>query len=470
MQKKTLWDLIKLAFPMGRAKRNAMAQAAPYLDPVDYKQLKYYLKLDRAFVTTQKFDTTIEAFPKKEWSQFKTHREGDTEKTDLKKFLDSINNNIAAKAKEQAFLEFAPHAIDTLAEQIAPNIIGMDAPKQAAVAQLFANDPMHLLLLGDPGTGKTDILRGLSKIAPISSMGLGSGTSGAGLSAMAKGDTLILGLLPLANEGIACIDELNLMKSKDSAALYNAMEKGFVTYDKGGKHEQLPAKVRVCATANPQGDTFIGKSAESLRNQVPFDDALLSRFHIIFIIRKPTGEEFEKITSHIVQHHTGTGAKGMTAGDIDFVKQYVTYAQKIDVQIDSALEGKIVAFIKGLKADERKFISEVGPRTVVGVLRIVKAVARAELSQAVDDDHLKRGFDLMRESLYIRKPDEVSAKNTAAKNVATINKDDSKNSDNSKNKPLLKTSGVKNTPGPRDKKLDEEKIIEKDDENSGVKL
>ncbi len=404
MSKKTLWDLVKLSLPMGREKRQAIKQATPYLDEQDIKQLRYYLKLDRAFAQTQSFATTKDFFEDKEWVFFKTHISDD----DLKKFLDRINKDICSKAKEEAFLEFAPKALSSISSLIAPNIIGMDGAKRAATAQLFAVEPMHILLIGDPGTGKTDILRGASKIAPIGSMGLGSGTSGAGLSVMAKGDTIIKGLLPMADGGIACIDELNLMKSKDAAALYNAMEKGFVTYDKGGKHEQLSAKVRVLATANPQGDTFIGKSVESLRKQIPFDDALLSRFHIIFIVRKATDEEFEQITKHIVQTHTETGSASIKlgAGDIDFIKQYITYADKIDVKFDSTHEAKIVEFIKALKVDERKFLQEVGPRTVVGVIRIVKAIARSELAQAVDEDHLRVGFEIVKESLYVRKPDE----------------------------------------------------------------
>jgi DNA replicative helicase MCM subunit Mcm2 (Cdc46/Mcm family) len=403
MTKKTLWDLIKLSLPMGREKRHAMQQATKYLDEQDLHQLKYYLKLDRTFAQTQSFGTTKDLIPDKEWVFFKTHIQDD----ELKKFLDRVNKDICTKSKEESFMAFAPNALNSISSLIAPNIIGMDGAKRAAAAQLFAVEPMHILLIGDPGTGKTDILRGASKIAPIGSMGLGSGTSGAGLSAMAKGDTIIKGLLPMADGGIACIDELNLMKSKDAAALYNAMEKGFVTYDKGGKHEQLSAKVRVLATANPKGDTFIGKSVESLRNQIPFDDALLSRFHVIFIVRKPTDEEFEQITKQIVQNHTESGVANLKlgAGDIDFLKQYIEYAGKVDVKLDSMHEQKIVEFIKSIKSDERKFLQEVGPRTVVGVIRVVKSIARSELAQAVDEDHLQKGFEIIKESLYVRKPD-----------------------------------------------------------------
>jgi DNA replicative helicase MCM subunit Mcm2 (Cdc46/Mcm family) len=295
---------------------------------------------------------------------------------------------------------FAPNALERIGKLMAPNIIGMEPLKRSVTMQLFAKEPVHVLLLGDPGTGKTDILRSVNALAPKSSLGLGSGTSGAGLSAMAKGDELVLGLLPMADGGIACIDELNLMKPKDMASLYNAMEKGFITYDKGSKHEQLPAHVRVVATANPVGDTFIGKSAEILKKQIPFEDALLSRFHLIFLVRKPNAKEFEQIASHIIKHDA---KKAISKEDSQFVKEYIDHAMQTDVVLDPRIEAEILLVIKQLKGDERHFITEVGPRTVVGIVRIVKAVARAELATSVEKRHVETAFGLLRAALYVRR-------------------------------------------------------------------
>jgi DNA replicative helicase MCM subunit Mcm2 (Cdc46/Mcm family) len=209
------------------------------------------------------------------------------------------------------------------------------------------------------------------------------------------------------------------------AALYNAMEKGFVTYDKGGKHLQVPARVRVCATANPIRDTFIGKGAETLKKQVPFGDALLTRFHLVFLVRKPTTEEFGQIAHHIIKHTGGavgdgsatagtSGGKthGVTKEDAEFIKAYVDYASTVDVRIDPAYEQRIVDFVKELKADERKFIVEIGPRTVVGIVRVVKAVARAHLETSVTEAHLDRAFALLRTAMYVREPEPE--KQTAA--------------------------------------------------------
>jgi replicative DNA helicase Mcm len=374
--KKTLWDLIKMLFPLRKEKKQAFEMATPYLDAGELRVLKQYLKLDRTFPVIQKFHTSKEVFADKEWPFFKSHLHDD----ELQRFLSNINTTMAEKAKHEAFIAFAPTALDRIAECIAPNIVGLEEMKQATSLQLFAKEAVHILLIGDPGTGKTDILRSVHQLAPIGSFGLGSGTSGAGLGAMAKGDEIIKGLLPMADLGIACIDELNLMKGKDVAALYNAMEKGFITYDKGGKHEQLPARVRICATANPSGDTFIGKSTEAIRKQIPFEDALLSRFHFVFIVRKPTDEEFAEITARIV---TGKKAR-ITKEDVLFIKEYVKYAHELEVTIDPRFEQQIVDFIKELKKDEKQFLMEVSARTVVGIVRVVKAISAAEHATSFD--------------------------------------------------------------------------------------
>lgn len=394
---KKMRDLLKLILPMDKDKRKALDMASQYLEQEDLEVLKNYLKIDRCFARIERFNTSDDVFQDKEWPFFKSHLKG----SELHEFLDRINTAVTQKAKLDAFLAFAPDAFETVTRLVAPNIVGLDDAKEAVAAQLFASDPVHVLLIGDPGTGKTDLLRGADRISPISSFGLGSGVSGVGLSAAAKGDELLLGLLPLAHEGVACIDELNLIRGKDLAALYNAMEKGFVNYDKGGKHETLPAKVRVCATANPKHSEFVGKTAEVLRKQIPFQNALLSRFHMIFLIRKPSEKEFEEITKKIVKGDT----KKLAEDDVLFLNEYLRHSWTVEVTLDDHLELEILNFIKRLKKDEKKFIVEVGPRTVVGLIRLAKAAARAELSSSVTLKHLKIAFRLMESALYVRKGD-----------------------------------------------------------------
>ena len=309
----------------------------------------------------------------------------------------SFNNLIEEHLFEQSFHSFAKVANERIKEYIAPNILGLEEVKEAALLQLFSEERFHLLLIGDPGTGKTDILRSSATLSPISSFGLGSGTSGAGLSIMMKGKKMEKGLIPLAHEGLCCIDELNLMKPRDMAALYSAMEKGFITYNKGGNNKKIPAEVRVQATANPTGDRFVGKSLSVLKQQLPFDSALLTRFHLVFVIRSPDTKGLVNIAQKIVR---SSNIK-LRQEDIDYIKSYVAFANKIKVQFDKRFENIITNFISDAKRNESKYLVEIGPRTVHGLIRLSQAYARMELRSKVIERDVSKAVDLMEKSFRI---------------------------------------------------------------------
>jgi len=320
--------------------------------------------------------------------------------TALSKKVDvsEVNKDIKQKIIEGIFKEFSGKAFDVIPSIIAPHITGMDDVKKAVAIQLFAKQPIHILLLGDPGTGKTDILRSAFNLAPISSFGLGSGTSGVGLVVTVKGDHIMKGLIPLADGGICCIDELNLMKEESRAGLYNAMEKGFVTYDKGGNHYTFDARIKVLATANPKEDKFIGKAINELREEIPFDAALLTRFHLTFFIRKPGLKQFREIASLIASEKKSEISKD----DIEIIKSYIEYSRKKEVsEISKGMQKEIVDFISEIKKDEDKYLVEVSPRLVIGFMRLCKGLALMEGRAEVSEKDVSRIKDIVKESLKI---------------------------------------------------------------------
>jgi len=319
----------------------------------------------------------------------------------LVKYVDAsdANKDIKKEINKRLFEDFSKKVFSVLPNYIASNIHGMEHIKKAVALQLFSMQSIHILLLGDPSVGKTDILRAVFNLSPISSFGLGSGTSGAGLGVTIKGKEIRKGLLPLADKGICAIDELNLMKQDDMASLYNAMEKGFVSYDKGGQHYRFDARVKVLATANPEGDSFKGNSIEELKGQMPFDPALLTRFHLVYIVKKPNAKEFKKITEKIISDEKNELKKE----DISFIKSYIEYTDKIEnVEFPKDMQKKAVEFIDDVKKKEKKYIIDVSPRIVIGFMRLCKALAKMELRSRVEEKDIKRVEDILLNSLIIK--------------------------------------------------------------------
>ncbi|MFC2134637.1 AAA family ATPase [Bacteroidota bacterium] len=387
-------SLLKLLIPLSGKKKRDLIQIREYLEKSDYKKIKKLLKLKKvgiAYSTLKVSEKLIED------KSFPTINPG-IENKEISKQTDVWNGIIEQKVRDKKYEEFSLVADEKIRNFIATHLIGMDEVKEAAALQLFATDKVHILLLGDPGTGKTDILRSIDEVAPISSFGLGSGTSFAGLTVTFRGDEVIKGLLPMADRGICCVDELNLMRPRDRGSLLNAMEKGFITYDKGNKHVKLDARISLLATANPKGDKFVGRTPDTWLKQIPFDPALLSRFHLVFFIRRPGTKEFVDIAKKIVSER----GKNLEINDALFIMDYIEFSHMVDVAFDDKLKNQIVDFSAKLKKDEKNFLVEVSPRLILGLMRLAKASARMELRRVVEQKDLNRVFKIYEKSLYIK--------------------------------------------------------------------
>ncbi len=381
--------------PLSKKESGYISELGKYLEPKDLKKIKNLLKNKKIGVSFSNLGISEKIGDDALFPQLNLA----IEDNELQLFADKTNKEIEEKAKRKAFRLFSEKARKTIKEFIAPNIFGLELAKEAAALQLFATEPVHILLLGDPGTGKTDILRSASNLHPITSFGLGSGASKAGLSAAVIGNEVIKGLLPMANNGICCIDELNLMKKTDYAALYSAMEKGFITYDKANKHFQLDAKIRIIATSNPKGDRFVGNIISILKQQIPFDSALLTRFHLVFLIRRPGLERFTQITEKIVQDDKVK----VSIKDMEFIKGYVEFAEQVNVEFPKELENQVVNFSTELKKDEKKYLIEVSPRIVIGLMRLAKAAARMELRKTVTKEDIDKAEEIIKFGLQIKR-------------------------------------------------------------------
>lgn len=393
---KLVRDSFSLARPFSKKEKIRISHIKDYLKLEDGNRLLALMRQGKAQIKLRKFDWSFltsgkNIYPKllfvpPEKRSFSPDMDVEMK---TKIWIEELDKKIRRKFLEIRFREFTERAWAFVPQFIAPNIIGMQHVKEAAALQLFSKEPTHILLLGDPGTGRTEVLRSAAELSPVSTFG--SGASGAGLAVTVRGRKALPGLLPKAHLGVCCIDKLNLMKKEDYAALYNSMEKGFVTYDKAGRHYRFEALVKVLATANPVEDSFKSYVIEDLKKQMPFEQALLSRFHLTFVVKKASLSEFAAIAEKIVAEDKVK----VRLGDIMFLRRYIKYVSPLDVEIPKVLADKITAFVTELKRKESELLFEVTPRTVVGITRLAKASARMEQRSLVDAKDLERVFSIM---------------------------------------------------------------------------
>ena len=379
-------DTLKLLKSLSPEESAGIETISMFLDKGDINQLKGLIKQGK--ISFKPYTVSIAE------SSYSLLNAEDKE---LEEYAARLNKRLKQQINKKLFHDFSKKAVDRIKSVIAPHIVGFDSVKKAVLLQLFALDKLHILLLGDPGTGKTEIIRSASELYPVSSFGLGSGTSSAGLSVTIQGKDIMPGLLPMADGGLACIDELNLMKKDDMASLYNAMEKGFITYDKGGKHHKFSARISVLATANPKKDKFQGRDIAELKKQIPFDSALLSRFHMVFLVMNPDVDEFRRIARSIIKDEK----KEINKDDVLFIREYIRQSEGINVVVPSSMEHQIVDFVADIKKNEHRYLVEISPRIVTGFVRMAKAAARAEMRGIVEQKDVNFVKDIIRESLDV---------------------------------------------------------------------
>ncbi|MBI5553216.1 MAG: minichromosome maintenance protein MCM, partial [Candidatus Diapherotrites archaeon] len=214
-----------------------------------------------------------------------------------------------------------PQVYENLIQSIAPAIYGHENIKEAILLQLFGGVKKHLpsdqtirgnihvLLIGDPGMAKSQVLQAAHKIAPKSIYVAGKTSSAAGLTASAVKDefgegqwTLKAGALVLASGGAAFIDEFDKMDTEDRSAMHEAMEQGMISVAKAGMVTRFKTDTSILAAANPKYSRF--DPYQPFIEQINLPPTLISRFDLFFMLRDVLDhKKDEEISMHILQTH-----------------------------------------------------------------------------------------------------------------------------------------------------------------------
>jgi replicative DNA helicase Mcm len=307
-----------------------------------------------------------------------------------------------------------------IVQSIAPAIIGHETIKEAIALQLFGCDPLvledgtrirgdvHILLTGEPGTAKSQILKWVAGVAPRGVYTSGKKTTGAGLTATAVRDelgsgwTLEAGALVIADGGLACIDEFEKMDVEERGTMLESMEQQTISVAKAGIVATLNARTAVLAATNPKWGRF--DPTQSIALQLPLDPVLLSRFDLMFVLRdEPKVEDDHAIAKHILTLHTKPSKALKPPIDFELLRKMIIYARKsIRPQLtDKEAQRIITDFYVGWR---KMMVAKGAPlpitvRQLEAIVRLAKARARLRFSDAVSVEDAKRATDLMKHCL-----------------------------------------------------------------------
>jgi DNA replication licensing factor MCM2 len=332
-----------------------------------------------------------------------------------------------------------PKIGERIVQSMAPSIFGHDNCKMALAMALFGGVPKNIndkhrirgdcnvLLLGDPGTAKSQLLKYAEYTAPRAVYSTGKGASAVGLTASVHKDpltkewTLEGGALVLADRGVCLIDEFDKMNEQDRTSIHEAMEQQSISVSKAGIVTSLQARCAVIAAANPIGGRY--DSANTLAENVELTDPILQRFDILCVLQDvvdPVADE--RLAKFVTSSHmrstptselrretarqsSSVATQQTTSPDLipqDLLRKYIQYAR---THVKPVLRGN--AFdqekIASLYVQLRKESAASGGvpiavRHVESIMRMAEAHAKMHLRDYVRDDDMDASIHMMLES------------------------------------------------------------------------
>ncbi|XP_034754360.1 DNA helicase MCM8, partial [Etheostoma cragini] len=221
-------------------------------------------------------------------------------------------------------IQSQPELLRLIVQSLCPVIYGHLLVKAALALVLFGGrqkhtgknsvpvrgDP-HILMVGDPGLGKSQMLQAVCNVAPRGIYVCGNSTSTTGLTVSLSRDAgtgdfaLEAGALVLADQGLCCIDEFDKLGNQQQALL-EAMEQQSVSLAKAGIVSSLPARTSVVAAANPIGGHY--NRGKTVSENLKMGSALLSRFDVVFLLLDIPDESHDRhLSEHVMANRAGKG-------------------------------------------------------------------------------------------------------------------------------------------------------------------
>jgi len=335
-------------------------------------------------------------------------------------------NIVFTGEEEEKFRRLAadPQVYERISKSIAPSIFGSDDIKRSIACLLFGGSrkrlpdgltrrgDINVLLLGDPGTAKSQLLKFVERVSPIAVYTSGNGSSAAGLTASvmrdpsSRGFVVEGGAMVLADGGVVCIDEFDKMREDDRVAIHEAMEQQTISIAKAGITTTLNSRCSVLAAAN----SVFGRWDDSKGEEnIDFMPTILSRFDTIFIVKDEHDEKRDTILAkHVMGIHINASADTAEEGELSLaeLKRYIAFCRsrcgpRLEEEAAEKLKDEYVMVRRGHRDAEEeggRLSIPITVRQLEAIIRISESLAKMELKSFATMAHVTEAIRIFKVS------------------------------------------------------------------------
>ncbi|XP_039311939.1 DNA helicase MCM8 isoform X5 [Solenopsis invicta] len=328
-----------------------------------------------------------------------------------------------------------PNLFALLVHSLCPNIYGHEIVKAGLILSLFGGnakrtqlrDDIHILLVGDPGLGKSQMLQACARISSKGVYICGNSSTSSGLTVTLTKETgsndfaLEPGALVLADQGCCCIDEFDKMCSQHQALL-ESMEQQSITVAKSGVICSLPARISIIAAANPIGGQY--DKSKTITENLHISQPILSRFDLIFLLLDKPNKHFDNLLcKHIMTVHSSLYANSNEEVSVSYnecalrkklmlplstevipqsnLRTYISYAREyVKPKLSAEAATILQNYYLELRSKNEQFDSiPIFNRQLEAMIRLTEARAKLELRMEATESDALDVIDILRYAL-----------------------------------------------------------------------